>query len=151
MTEINIFYWCIKQKTWIKSKKYVAFGHKLGKLVSNLKMNITKMSMFGGAYGDTRMPNWPHRHRTPLPGIATSVLRHDKERALWGRQHFCPHFSSATKVCGWCDYTLPLFSTLGLGRKFAAGCLRSRPAWIVFLCFHCWVADGKHMGCEVWH
>ncbi len=32
-------------------------------------------SMFGGAYGDARMPNWPHWHRTPLPGIATTGLR----------------------------------------------------------------------------
>ncbi len=34
--------------------------------------------MFGGAYGDARMPNWPHWHRTPLPGIATTGLRQDK-------------------------------------------------------------------------
>ncbi len=24
--------------------------------------------MFGGAYGDARMQNWPHWHRTPCPG-----------------------------------------------------------------------------------
>ncbi len=30
--------------------------------------------MFGGAYDDARMPNWPHGHRTPLPKIATTVL-----------------------------------------------------------------------------
>ncbi len=35
-------------------------------------------SMFGGAYGDAHMPNWPHRHRTLLPGIAVSGLRLDK-------------------------------------------------------------------------
>ncbi len=34
--------------------------------------------MFGGVYGDVRMPNWPHRHRTPLPGIATLGLPRDK-------------------------------------------------------------------------
>ncbi len=34
---------------------------------------------------------------------------------------------------------------LGLGGELAAGCLRSRPAWIVF-CFHCWVTDGKDGG-----
>ncbi len=33
--------------------------------------------MFGGAYGDARMPNWPHWHRTPLPGIITTGLRRD--------------------------------------------------------------------------
>ncbi len=32
-------------------------------------------------------------------------------------------------------------------RELAAGCLRSRPAWIVF-CFRCWVADGKNGGME---
>ncbi len=35
-------------------------------------------SMFGGAYGDARMPNWPHWHHTPLPGIATTGMRRDK-------------------------------------------------------------------------
>ncbi len=30
------------------------------------------------AYGDARMPNWPHWHRTPLPGIATTSLCRDK-------------------------------------------------------------------------
>ncbi len=39
-------------------------------------------SMFGGAYGDARMPNWPHWHRTPFPGIATTGLRRDKEGQL---------------------------------------------------------------------
>ncbi len=34
--------------------------------------------MFGGEYGDARMPNWPHWLRTPLPGIATTGLRRDK-------------------------------------------------------------------------
>ncbi len=34
--------------------------------------------MFGGVYGDARMPNWPHWHCTPLPGIATMGLRRDK-------------------------------------------------------------------------
>ncbi len=34
--------------------------------------------MFGGVYGDARMPNWPHWHRTPLPGIASTGLRRDK-------------------------------------------------------------------------
>ncbi len=33
--------------------------------------------MFGEAYGDARMPNWPHWHRTPLPGITTTALRRD--------------------------------------------------------------------------
>ncbi len=34
--------------------------------------------MFGSVYGDARMLNWPHWHRTPLPGIATTGLRRDK-------------------------------------------------------------------------
>ncbi len=35
--------------------------------------------MFGVAYGDARMPNWLQRNRTPLPGIATSGQRRDRE------------------------------------------------------------------------
>ncbi len=57
---------------------------------------MSRWSMFGGVYGDAHMPNWPQRHRTPLPGIATSGLRRDKGGTLWGRQPFCPHFSFAT-------------------------------------------------------
>ncbi len=34
--------------------------------------------MFGGAYGDARVPNWPHQHGNPLPGIATTGLHHHK-------------------------------------------------------------------------
>ncbi len=34
----------------------------------------TQGSMFGGVYGDARMPNRPHWNRTPLPGIATTGL-----------------------------------------------------------------------------
>ncbi len=34
--------------------------------------------MFGGAYADARLPNWHHRHRTPLLGIASSGLRQNK-------------------------------------------------------------------------
>ncbi len=40
--------------------------------------------MFGRAYGDAHMPNWPHWHRTTLPGIATTGLRRDKGgKILW--------------------------------------------------------------------
>ncbi len=38
----------------------------------------TDVWRFGGAYGDACMINWPHRHRTPLPGIATMGLCRDK-------------------------------------------------------------------------
>ncbi len=31
-----------------------------------------------GAYGDARMPNWPHKHHIPLPGIASLGLRRSK-------------------------------------------------------------------------
>ncbi len=41
------------------------------------------ISMFCGAYGDARMPNWPHRHRTPLPRIATTGLCRDKGGISW--------------------------------------------------------------------
>ncbi len=43
MAEINIFFWRIKPKKWIKVEKYADFGCKPRKLAPNLKMNITKM------------------------------------------------------------------------------------------------------------
>ncbi len=48
--------------------------------------------MFGGAYGEARMPNWPHWHRTPLPGIATMYLRRDKGGNALGQATFLPPF-----------------------------------------------------------
>ncbi len=105
---------------------------------------VFKVSMFGRASGGAHTPDWPRRHRIPLLGIIMSGLRHGKKRMLWGRQLFCPHFFSATQVCGWCDYTLPLFRILGLGVVLAARCLQSRPAWIIFF-FRCWVANGKEV------
>ncbi len=39
-------------------------------------------SMFGRLYGDARMPNWSHWHRTPLPGIATTGLHRDTAARL---------------------------------------------------------------------
>ncbi len=133
----------LRQKNWVNLKIFFQ-NECIIQSVLQLTANLLRVLMFGGAYGDARMPNWPHRHHTPLPGIATSGLHRDKGRMLWGRQPFCPHFSSATWVCGWCDYTLPLFRILWLGGKLAARCLQSRPAWIVFFCFRCWVADGKN-------
>ncbi len=48
-------------------------------------------SMFGGPYGAARMLNWPHKHRTPLLGIATTGLRPDK-----GGNHFRSCFLKIT-------------------------------------------------------
>ncbi len=59
---------------------------------------------------------------------------------------FLPHFSSATGVCKWCDYTLPIFRILDLAGLAASRCLRVRPACIVFFLFLCWVANGKQGG-----
>ncbi len=50
--------------------------------------------MFGGAYGGARMPNWPHWHRTPLPGIATTGLLRDKGGNLKGM------WNNLTGICG---------------------------------------------------
>ncbi len=41
--EINVFFWQINPKKLTKWRKYADFGCKLGKLASNLKMNIIKM------------------------------------------------------------------------------------------------------------
>ncbi len=45
----------------------------------------------------------------PCPGSPLRACVGTKGGTLWGRQPFCPHSSSATQVCGRCDYTLPLF------------------------------------------
>ncbi len=88
--------------------------------------------LLGGAYGDARMPNWPHSHHIPLPGIASLDLHRNKGGMLWGKQPFCPHFSSATEMCWWCNNTLPLFRILGSGVILASRCLWSRPTRIIF-------------------
>ncbi len=41
MAEIDVFFWHIQPKKEIQ--QYVDFSHRLGKLASNLKVNITKM------------------------------------------------------------------------------------------------------------
>ncbi len=46
----------------------------------------------------------------PCPGSPLRSCVGIKGGTLWGKQPFCPHFSSATLVCGRCDYTLPSFS-----------------------------------------
>ncbi len=104
--------------------------------------------MFGGAYGDARMPNWPHRHCTPLPGIATTGLRLDKGGNALGQATFLPQFllcySSVWTMRLHSPFVSGLIRISGLDGKLAAGCLQSGPAWIV--CFRCWVADGKNGG-----
>ncbi len=45
----------------------------------------------------------------PCPGSPLRACVGTKGGTLWGRQPFCPCFSSATQVCGRCDYTLPSF------------------------------------------
>ncbi len=104
--------------------------------------------MFGGVYGDARMPNWPHWHHTPLPGIATMSLRRDKGENALGQATFLPPFllcySSVRMVRLHSPFILGSqdLRISGLGDELAAGCLWSRPTWIIF-CFRCWVADGK--------
>ncbi len=68
--------------------------------------NIAQMSdpfysYVGGTYGDARMTNWPHRHPTPWPEIASHGLR----RNHGGGEHFetgnlfAPISSLLTEVC----------------------------------------------------
>ncbi len=62
---------------------------------------IWPMSIFGGAYGDARMPNWPHWHRTPLPGISTTGLRRDKGGNASGQATFLPPFLQCSFNCSY--------------------------------------------------
>ncbi len=99
--------------------------------------------MFGGAYGNARMPNWPHKapHPLAMDRLTEPVL---EQRANTLMQ---TTFSSASGVCGWCNSPLLLFRILDFAGPLAAsGCLGVRPAWIIFFLFRCWVANGKHEG-----
>ncbi len=60
-------------------------------------------SMFGGAYGHANMPNWPHRHRTPSPRIATLGLCCDKGGIFWKGMCNCFHKTSYNTRSIWCS------------------------------------------------
>ncbi len=66
-----------------------------------------------------------------------------------GQATFLPPFllcySSVWTVRLHSPFILGSIRISGLDGKLATGCLRIRPAWIVF-CFRCWVADGKNGG-----
>ncbi len=103
--------------------------------------------MFVRAYGDARMPNWPHRYRTPFLRIASpGLLRNKKELFEAG------NLSVPFLLCYWNARMVRLYSTfffriLGLaGILAASGCFRVRPAWINFFLFCCCVANSKHRG-----
>ncbi len=70
--------------------------------------------MFGGAYGDARMPNWPHWHRTHLPGIATTGLRRDKGGNALGQATFLPTFL----LCHTRSFRLNSIPQLHTSRRF---------------------------------
>ncbi len=119
--------------------------------------------MFGGAYGDARMPNWPHRHRTPLPGIATTGLRRDKEGNVVGQATFLPPFllcylsvrtvrlhspfvSGSIRISGSLAYMvnwLPDVSEVdrpGSSSASAAGLLMAKTGGVARSGIGCWVA-----------
>ncbi len=68
----------------------------------------------------------------PCPGSPLRACVGTKGGTLCGRQPFCPHFSSATQVCGRCDYTLPSFrdwsGSWDLRPRWWIGC-RMSPKW----------------------
>ncbi len=79
------------------------------KIKNNLEIFCKSGSIFGGAYGDSRMPNWPHRHRTIFRRIAkvTKVATKSYPSALFsiiGTKLSCvkarPHlYANANKAC----------------------------------------------------
>ncbi len=82
------------------------------------------------------------------PGSPLRAYVETKGGTLWDRQLSAP-ISPLLLKCADGATTLSFSFGInqdlrisGLDGKLAAGCLRSRPAWIVF-CFHCWVADAK--------
>ncbi len=99
---VNILWWivtCNKKINFVTMELQLCSMFSCDK-VCNGRPNVTahfditdRESIFGGAYGDARMPNWPHWHRTPLPGIATTGLHRDK-----GGQTGNTIYPDATKV-----------------------------------------------------
>ncbi len=77
------------KKIWFHTELSYFFCNDVLEMAQNrLKQEVGpeilfSISMFGGAYGDARMPNRPHWHRTPLPGIATMGQRRDKRGNLF--------------------------------------------------------------------
>ncbi len=73
-----------------------------------------------------------------------------KGGTFWGRQPFCPHFSSATQVCRRCDYTLPSFWNRSGSRDL-------RPRWWIGCVSPKWTSLDRLLppllGCwqQVWH
>ncbi len=71
--------------SYINHKSFIEIGSKLRTESRDVKhehmhttlrlcnQGLVMVSMFGGAYGDARMPNWTHRHRTSLPGSPQRV------------------------------------------------------------------------------
>ncbi len=104
--------------------------------------------MFGGAYGNARMPNWLHWHRTPCPGLpqwACIETKGERFRVATFLPPFLLCYSKVRTVRLHSPFILGSIRISGLDGKLTAGCLRSGPAWIVF-CFHYWVTDGKNGG-----
>ncbi len=65
------------------------------------------------------------------PGSPLRACVGTKGGTLWGRQPFCPNFSSATQMCGRCNYTLPSFWDRSGSRDLRprwCGC-RMSPKW----------------------
>ncbi len=105
--------------------------------------------MFGGAYGDACMPNWPHRHRTPLPGVASPGLRRNKGECFEAGYLSAP-ISILLLECVDGATILPLRRILSLAGILAASeCLRVRPAWIVFFLLVAGFLTANTSG--VWH
>ncbi len=72
------------------------------------------MPYFGGAYGDARMPNWPHRHRTPLPKIVSLGLCQNKGEHFEADNLSAP-IPPLLLMCADGAITLSLYWILGLG------------------------------------
>ncbi len=96
----------------------------------------------------------------PCPGWPQRACVETKWGTLWGRPPFCPHFSSATQVCGWCDYISLCFGInqdlriSGLDGKLAARCPRSRPVDLhayTITKFSEFLILSEHCSVEIWY
>ncbi len=94
-------------------------------------------------YSDARVPNWPRRHLTPLPSIASPGLCQNKGEHFEAGNLSAP-ISLLLLVCVDGATTLTLYGSWALV-LMAARCLWG--GWVcIFIFFHCWIANGKYRG-----
>ncbi len=90
----------------------------------------------GGAYGNARIPNWPHRTAPLALGLSYRSCIMTRGNIL-GQATYCP--ISFFLTC-WCNLILSLW--LMVMFLLTAFWFQSCPVWTIF--FHYWVSSSRH-------